>query len=98
MRTAATATGGSGRLSGKLLILRLTARGLWRGRRGGSRSAGNSVSRRAEKDVLSQPFRRGEAQIGVIRRERAVRGWETAGSRALVLGSVGWYAEVGRKG
>ena len=36
---------GAGRLSGKLLILRLTALGLWRVRRGGRRSAASSVSR-----------------------------------------------------
>src|SRR5437899_7529850 len=40
---------GGGRLRGKLLILRLTARGLWRGRRGGSRSASSSFRRSWQK-------------------------------------------------
>src|SRR5437899_1662621 len=37
-----------GRLRGKLLILRLTARGFWRGRRGGSRSASSSFREERE--------------------------------------------------
>src|SRR6266581_9175211 len=40
---------GGGRLRGKLLILRLTARGFWRGRRGGSRSASSSFRRSWQK-------------------------------------------------
>src|SRR5437660_7822814 len=52
MRTVGAAAGseregvvGDGRLRGKLLILRLTTRGFWRGRRGGSRSASSSFRR-----------------------------------------------------
>jgi hypothetical protein len=58
---------GAGRLSGKLLILRLTPLGLWRGRRGGRRSAASSVSRARAKDVLSQPFQRWDSEVGVMR-------------------------------
>ena|SRR5438876_5869157 len=42
-----------GRLRGKLLILRLTARGFWRGRRGGSRSAPSSFRRSWQKSNAS---------------------------------------------
>jgi ABC-type glycerol-3-phosphate transport system substrate-binding protein len=42
------------------------------------------------KDVLSQPFRRGKSQIGVIRRDEALRGGETEGSRTLAHGGLGW--------
>src|SRR4051794_12848644 len=45
---------------------------------------------KARKDVLSQPFRRAESQIGVIRREQAVRDGETEGSRRLAHGGLGW--------
>jgi hypothetical protein len=49
-----------------------------------------SLGRLAEKDVLSQPFRRGKSQIGVIRRDEALRGGETEGSRTLAHGGLGW--------
>jgi hypothetical protein len=79
----------AGRLSGKLLILRLTALGLWRGRRGrrgGRRSAASSASREWAKDVLSQAVQRGESQIGVMRGDWAGK---TAGRRTLAHGTLG---------
>jgi hypothetical protein len=55
----------------------------------GSANVSNRAMCCSEKDVLSQPFRRGESQIGVMRREQAVRAGETEGSRTLVLSGLG---------
>ena len=44
----------------------------------------------AKEDVLSQPFRRAASQIGVIRRDQALRDGEPEGSRTLVLSGLGW--------
>jgi hypothetical protein len=46
-----------------------------------------SVSRPVQKDVLSQPLRRGESQIGVM---KGRRDGETEGSRTLARSSRGW--------
>ena len=52
--------------------------------------AADGAMGKARKDVLSQPFRRGESQIGVIRRDQALRDGETEGSRTLVHSGLGW--------
>ena len=49
--------------------------------------AADGAMGKARKDVLSQPFRRGESQIGVM---KGLRDGETEGSRTLSHGTLGW--------
>ena len=52
--------------------------------------AADTTLGKARKDVLSQPFRRAELQIGVMRRDPGLRDGETEGSRTRVLSGLGW--------